>query len=136
MSQSASQAAIFYQDVEKNKILFTIKDDKGYPAPMTSSGKRSMPFWSSKSRVEKIIKNVPAYNDFKPIEITLKEFYGYWLNELEKDDQLVGINWSGKNAVGYDLEPRYIKEWLDTRLPELQPTKRTVIGRLKKWLKH
>lgn len=106
MGQSASQAAAFYKDVGKNLKLWTCKDEGGTPAPLTSSGKRAMPFWSSLSRVQKIIKSVPAYSVFEPLELSWKEFVDEWAQDLAQSDLLIGLNWSGKNATGYDLEPQ------------------------------
>jgi Protein of unknown function (DUF2750) len=52
MTQAASQAAVFYRNLVRDRRVWTIFDDGGYPAPMTSSG-RAMPFWSSKARAER-----------------------------------------------------------------------------------
>jgi hypothetical protein len=27
--------------------------------------------------------------------------------------ELVGVNWSGKGATGYDVEPAVVREWLE-----------------------
>ncbi|RZJ33582.1 MAG: DUF2750 domain-containing protein [Flavobacterium sp.] len=116
MSQSASQASIFYRDVEKNKRVWTIKDQGGYPMPKTRTGVRSVPFWSSKSRAELIIKNVEAYNGFHPVELNIEEFYN-WLKILSRDKQLAGINWSGADAVGYDMQPERLMEWVEVFMP-------------------
>ena len=70
MGQSASEAAIFYRDVAKNGKLWTCRDAAGNPAPLKSNGQRSMLFWSSLSRVEKIIKTVPDYAVFEPEELS------------------------------------------------------------------
>ena len=64
-----------------------------------------MPFWSSKSRVQIIIKNAPAYSGFEPIGFTWEQFVQEWVPIIKKSNQLIGVNWSGKNVVGYDLEP-------------------------------
>jgi hypothetical protein len=71
-----------------------------------------MPFWSTRSRVERIIASVPAYAGFRPVEISLDEFQSHWLDGLEQDGLLVGINWSGARATGYDVEPRDVRDWL------------------------
>ncbi len=105
MGQSASQAAAFYKDVGKNRKLWACKDEGGCPAPITSNGQRAMPFWSSLSRVKKIIKNAPAYSIFEPLELTWEEFIDEWVPDLIESKLLVGVNWSGKDVVGYDLEP-------------------------------
>jgi hypothetical protein len=105
MSQAASQAWVFYREVAKARIVWTVRDEGGFPAPMTSSGKRTQPFWSSRSRVERIIKTVPAYSGFEPYEISWEDFCSKLVPDFVKDGLLVGVNWRGKRAVGYDIEP-------------------------------
>lgn len=105
MSQSASQAAAFYRDAAKSGVVWTLRDANGYPAPMGKSKKRAMPFWSTKSRADKIIATVLAYSGCEPEELTLEAFTSKWIPDLEKNGMLVGLNWSGPKAVGYDLDP-------------------------------
>lgn len=85
-----------------------------------------MPFWSSKARVERIINNVPAYVNFESVEVGLDDFRRYWLNELKSANQLVGINWSGKRAVGYDIDPETLIKWID----QIPPRNRSWIDRI------
>ena len=110
MSQAASQAAAFYRDVAKGGRVWTIKDEGGYPAPLTPSGQRAQPFWSSASRAQRIISGVAAYDGFEPVEITWQEFREEWVPILQESGLLVGVNWSGKRAVGYDLNPGDVVE--------------------------
>lgn len=105
MTQAASQAAAFYRDVAEHRVVWTMEDADGYPAPMTRTGRRAMPFWSSKARAQKIIKTVPAYQGFTPIGFSWDDFIAEWVADLKRDDYLVGVNWSGPHALGYDLEP-------------------------------
>jgi hypothetical protein len=109
MSQAASQAAAFYREVAKSRKVWTIRDAGGYPAPKGTSGQRAQPFWSSMSRVEKIIGTVPAYAGFTPHEIPWEKFCSNWVPGLSRDGLLVGVNWSGKRALGYDLEPSQVE---------------------------
>ena len=109
MTQAASQAAAFYRQVASTGELWTIQDEGGFPAPMTPSGQRSQPFWSSLRRVETIIKRVPAYKGFQPVKMTWEEFRDEWLPELARDGMLVGVNWSGARAKGYDVEPEAVR---------------------------
>lgn len=109
MSQAASQAWAFYRDVAKSRVVWTIYDAGGYPAPVGDGGKRAQPFWSTRSRVERIIKIVPAYAGFTPEEISWETFCAVWVPELTSDGTLVGVNWSGNRAVGYDMEPERVK---------------------------
>jgi hypothetical protein len=68
-----------------------------------------MPFWSTLSRGKRIIKNVPAYGGFIPHEMSWEELRDQWLPQLEDDGMLVGVNWSGRHAVGYDVTPQDLK---------------------------
>ena len=105
MGQSASQAHAFYREVAENRVLWTCRDGEGFPQPMTSSGGRAQPFWSSLSRVQRIIKTVPTYGGFVPYELSWEDFVEAWVSDLKEWEVEVGINWSGNRAVGYDVEP-------------------------------
>jgi hypothetical protein len=108
VSQAASQAAAFYRDVVGQQAVWTLRDERGFPAPATPEG-RAQPFWSSRPRVERIIKNVGAYRGFEPVEIKLADFLERWLPSLERDGLRVGVNWSGPRAIGYDLQPADVR---------------------------
>ena len=41
--------------------------------------------------------------------MTWAEFCDEWVRELKEEGVLVGVNWSGKWAVGYDLDPGDLK---------------------------
>jgi hypothetical protein len=64
-----------------------------------------MPFWSSRARVERVISSVPAYRAFEVVEISWEDFRVRWVPGLTRDGLLVGVNWSGSRATGYDIEP-------------------------------
>jgi hypothetical protein len=113
MSQSASQASAFYAQVAKERTVWTLKDEGGYPAPKRRDGSRAMPFWSSRSRVERVIKNASAYAGFEPVSVSWDDFCAKWVPLLERDGTFVGVNWSGARATGYDLKPRQLVEIID-----------------------
>lgn len=110
MSQSLDQWNAFMDEVAKNRMLWTIRDEdeEGFPAPKNCDGLIAMPFWSSLARVERIISEVPSCGRFHPFEVAWEDFHDKWLPGLEKDGLLVGINWSEKRALGY--EPKEILE--------------------------
>lgn len=116
MSISAAHAASFYGEVAKEKLIWGIRDAQGFPAPLSESGRRSMPFWSSRSRAELIIKNVSAYRAFEPICISWSEFSERWIQGLTQDNILIGINWSGAQATDYDVEPIECKKNIEAYL--------------------
>jgi hypothetical protein len=109
MSQSASQANIFYKEVSKLKKLWTIRDSGGFPSPKNSDEERAQPFWSSLERAKHILNSVPAYQSFEIVELDWPVFVERWIPGLTKDKILVGVNWSGESARGYDIEPKEIK---------------------------
>lgn len=108
--QSASQAAAFYREVSERGLVWTIRDKDGFPAPLNASGERAQPFWSSRARVERIIATVAAYRGFTPIEIKLDVFLERWVPGLTRDGILVGVNWTGDRATGYDIAPAQVAE--------------------------
>lgn len=105
MSIASAQASVFYSEVAKSGVVWAIKDSGGFPAPLIFNGIRSMPFWSLESRALKVIKNVPAYTEFTPVAIEWLIFCERWVPGLTKDGLLAGINWSGENAIGFDVYP-------------------------------
>jgi hypothetical protein len=113
MSQAASQAAAFYRDVSKSRTVWTLRDGGGYPAPKNREGVRAQPFWSSRSRAERIVSTVAAYAGFDVVEVSLDAFLDKWLPSLEKGGIRVGVNWSGPHATGYDIEPGSVRTALD-----------------------
>ncbi len=105
MSVSSTHAAEFYREVAASGIVWAIKDSGGFPAPQNSDGARAMPFWSSESRALSIIRNVSAYQGFAPAAIEWAVFCERWVPGLTRDGLLVGINWSGATAKGFDISP-------------------------------
>lgn len=59
LTQSAAQWDAFMKETVKNRKVWTIKDEDGFPTSTNIDGKTSMPFWSLRSRAEKVIENVP-----------------------------------------------------------------------------
>ena len=64
-----------------------------------------MPFWSTESRARRVIEGVEAYRSFEPVRLELEIFTGRWLAGLQTDGLIVGLNWSGERATGYDMKP-------------------------------
>lgn len=110
MSQAAAQYENFIKEILEFKKVWTVKDEKGFPSSTNPNGETALPFWSKKSRAEKIIESVPVYENFLTFEITLEKFLASWLTGLEEDGLYVGVNWSGKRATGYDINPKVLFE--------------------------
>jgi hypothetical protein len=104
MSIASAHAAEFYREVAESNFVWGIKDSGGFPAPLDASGKRAMPFWSSESRAQTIIRSIPAYSSFVPVAIEWSVFCERWVPGLKKDGLLAGVNWAGAKASGFDIE--------------------------------
>jgi hypothetical protein len=114
MSTSAAQADAFYTEALSHQTVWTIRDSRGFPAPEGSDG-RAMPFWSLESRAERVLESVPAYGGFEIVAIPLYEWRSRWLPGLRRDCVRVGLNWSGQNATGYDVESDAVEDNLAAR---------------------
>ena len=58
----------------RDRHVWTLEDEGGIPDVTTPGGRRAMPFWSSRSRIETLIATVPAYAGFQPRELALENF--------------------------------------------------------------
>jgi hypothetical protein len=105
MSESAANADAFFREVAEHGQVWTIRDAEGIPAPVNRDGQRAMPFWSLASRAQKVIATAGAYREFAPEAVPLDAWRERWLPGLARDAVLVGLNWSGEHATGFDLSP-------------------------------
>ncbi|BFU46573.1 DUF2750 domain-containing protein [Krasilnikovia sp. MM14-A1004] len=111
MSLSRAHTSAFQREVPREGRVWTVRDDRGYPAPCDADGRRAMPFWSKPTRARRIVTQVPAYADLRITEIALADWLDHWLPALDRDGVLVGVNWSGPLATGFDLPPAEVAEW-------------------------
>lgn len=116
MSISAAHANAFYKEVLQAGEVWAIRDSGGFPAPENADGQRVMPFWSLRSRAEKVIGAAVAYVDFMPESIPLDVWRERWLAGLARDGICVGLNWSGERASGFDLPATEVADNLSARL--------------------
>jgi hypothetical protein len=105
VSAAAANAARFYREVARTGRLWTIRDAGGYPAPLGSDGVRAQPFWSSQKRAARIVERIPAYAGFNVVPIEWVDFVERWVPGLARDGILVGVNWTGPRATGFDVAP-------------------------------
>jgi hypothetical protein len=115
MSVSAVHADAFASEAHAAKAVWAIRDANGFPTSTNASGETAMPFWSKESRARRVIEGVDAYRDFEPVRLELEVFVGHWLPGLERDGLLVGLNWSGKRATGYDMLAEDVRARLAAR---------------------
>ena len=114
---SAVNRARFFTEAIRNGALWTVRDADGIPAPTNADDERAMPFWSLRSRAERVRDNSPEYQSFEVISIPLDDFRTNWLPGLSSDGLKVGVNWAGAHATGYDLAPEEVETRLDMSVP-------------------
>jgi hypothetical protein len=95
VTASAAQASAFYAEAVREGSVWALRDDDVFPAPLNGEGQRATPFWSLRSRAERIAATASAYRGFSSVEIPLSEFHERWLPRLTEDGLRVGVNWSG-----------------------------------------
>jgi hypothetical protein len=115
MSLSGAHKAAFRREAAQKKRVFSIRDQDGFPAPEETDGTRAVPFWSKSSRAHKVVGQVAAYNDFDVVEIGMDDWLDHWLPGLEQNGYLVGVNWAGARATGYDVAPTLVAGWFTER---------------------
>jgi uncharacterized protein DUF2750 len=111
VSVAAAQAEAFRREVRRDRIVWTVVEEGSFIAPHKPDGSRVMPFWSLRSRAQRVIENVAAYQGLGLRKFELSEFLDVWLPWLREEKILVGINWSGELAVGYDVRADVVAEW-------------------------
>lgn len=116
MSISSIHAHKFFSEVSDRGEVWSIRDAGGFPTSTNASGETAMPFWSSEPRARAVVEKVSAYQGFEPVPIPLIEFIERWLPGLKADGLTCGLNWSGRDATGYDIAPSDV---LDRLSPDL-----------------
>jgi hypothetical protein len=111
MSLSKAHAAAFRREVPQEGRVWSIRDAHGFPAPRDPDGTRAMPFWSKPTRAKRVIGQVEGYQGFEVVEIPMTDWLGDWLPGLEHEGLLVGVNWAGTRATGFDLAPTRVAGW-------------------------
>jgi hypothetical protein len=111
LTTSAAHAAAFRREVPAAGEVWTVLEEGSYIAPHKRDGQRTMPFWSRQSRAHKVVSQVAAFQGLTIVAIPLEEWLGDLLPWLAEQDVLVGVNWSGARATGYDLTVPKVLGW-------------------------
>ncbi|UQU67559.1 DUF2750 domain-containing protein [Couchioplanes caeruleus] len=101
MSQSGSQTAAFFQEIARHQVIWYVRNDQGSPAPMTGSGDRAMPYWSSEVRAQRAVSVWGG--DLRVASMTLQTWRDQDLPQLAEEGLRAGLNRTGPNLVGWDF---------------------------------
>ncbi len=112
MSNAALQASVFFEQVARERRAFTLLDEGHHIAlPISNGG--AVPFWSSRSRVEKVQRIHAKYAAFEIDEIPLDTFLTELLLRFDADGTRVGTNWSGPRLTGFDYSVTDVRKNLE-----------------------
>jgi hypothetical protein len=118
MSIAAAQYAKFMDQVAFERRAFSFTADDELLIYRSGNGD-TVPFWSSRSRLETIRRRLPKYGAYSLTEFSLGEFYDA-LERLEAEGLLVGVNWSGEQLTGYNVPVADVRAALSYRLEALR----------------
>lgn len=107
MSNAGAQAHKFYEEVATKRVIWAAKKAStgDYLEFDISDNEVSMPLWSSKSRVQRIIKlNPELLEGMSPFEIKWDDFINDLVPSLKNQGRKIGVNLSGKNMLGFDRD--------------------------------
>jgi hypothetical protein len=100
-----SQVAAFCKDVYQMKLLWTVEFEDGSILQwFEDDGSQVLPFWSSESRVKKVIKLLEDFDGGLPASIELDEFEADWVQDLVDSNIRIGPNWAGEELSGTTFE--------------------------------
>lgn len=88
--------------------MFALLENDSFPVLRISDGD-VVPFWSSRSRVDRVRQEHAKYEKYQVEEITLGDFFAKTLPLLDEEHIRVGVNWSGSRLTGYDASAAEVR---------------------------
>jgi uncharacterized protein DUF2750 len=111
MSLSGAHKSAFRREVTREGRVYAIRDEGGFPAPADAAGNRAVPFWSKPTRAQRVVAHVVAYRELEIVEVAVEDWLSGWMSSLERDGLMVGVNWAGARATGFDMPPAQVVRW-------------------------
>ena len=113
---ASTQAQVFFQEVAETGDVWSIGDERSMFVVLSESGARVFPLWSSRFRAKRIVETVPDYASCKVLRSSWSNFLDNWVAILERDGILVGVNWSGANANGFEMPVKLLVSQIEAAL--------------------
>ena len=100
---ASTQAQTFFREVAETGDVWSLGDGKSMFIVLSDSGARVFPLWSSRRRALRIVETAPRFASCKVLQSSWSNFQENWAAILERDGVLVGVNWTGVNASGFEM---------------------------------
>jgi hypothetical protein len=95
----------FLEQVKETQVLWALQDNVSEDWVVLDSptfeNTEVMPLWSSASLAKQHC--IDEWSDYTPAEISLADWFEFWLEDLNEDGVIVGINWQGDDEC-FELE--------------------------------
>jgi len=101
VSQAASQASIFFEQVARERRVFSFLDE-GHLLVLPMPDGEVSPFWSSLTRLTRVQRIHSKYRVLDRTEVPLERFLSELLPFFESEQIRIGANWSGPRLSGFD----------------------------------
>ena len=103
MSSNETRWEKFIDEVVKDGYVWTLQINGEYVTSKNRHGTNCFPWWSSRDRVIKQIKQVPAYSGGIQAGFEWNVFVNEWAPSLKQAKCLLGINYDKPENIGFDL---------------------------------
>jgi hypothetical protein len=118
MSIASAQYDKFREQVVTDERVFTFTTGDGDVLVHPSRSGETVPFWSSRSRLEATQKRLPKYREFEITELSLAQFW-VLLRDFEKEGLKIGVNWSGEGLMGFNVPVTDLRMGLESWIDRL-----------------
>ncbi len=97
MSDSNSTLNAFLAETKPTQVFWALQDKASEDWVVLDSpsfeNTDAMPLWSSAELAQQHC--IDEWSNYIPSEITLADWFEFWLEDLSEDGVMIGINWQG-----------------------------------------
>ncbi|MBZ0173042.1 MAG: DUF2750 domain-containing protein [Phycisphaerales bacterium] len=112
---SSVHADAFYREVIASGELFAVEHEEDGPLEWhLAGGTHARPFWSSRSRAVRMLDGPLRRRGLVIVPHTWHEFCSTIAPGMRSAGQLVGLNWHGSRARGYNLGPETVMQTVES----------------------
>lgn len=103
---SSEQANAFYRDVIASGEVFLVEHEtRGSVTWRLAGSQHARPVWSSRRRAVRMLEGPLAKPGLVIVRHSWDEFRDSIAPAIEREGILVGLNWAGRKARGYNIPP-------------------------------
>ena len=97
MSDNNNILKTFLAETKPTQVIWALQDKASEDWVVLDSpsfeNSEVMPLWSSSALAQEHC--IEEWSDYVPCEISLADWFEFWLEDLNEDGVIVGINWQG-----------------------------------------